>query len=44
MHEGVYIGINTTGKGIENISEDYDKITITKNNLRDKKIKFYPKR
>ena len=44
MYEGVYIGINTTRKGIENISEDYDKITITKNNLRDKKIRFHPKR
>jgi len=44
MHERVYIGINTTGKGIEYIFEDYDKITITKNNLRDEKIRFYPKR
>ena len=45
MHEGIYIGINITGKGIDlNISEDYAKIMITKNNLRDKKIRFYPKR
>jgi len=40
MHKGVYIGINTTEKVIENKSEDYNKITITKYNLRDKKDKI----
>jgi len=40
MQEGLYIGISKAKKRIENISEEYNKIAITKNNLRDKKDKI----